>query len=527
MANATQSRKPLSSAFSVGNFTLPLALTLLLFFLSYTPRVQSNSALVLSFWAAVLILLSWQTYLYWLSTRSGKQHSFHIAIHSQHYIQALVQFSVYLYWGYYWRPVYDHMLLLLAQLIFAYIFGMLLSWARGRDYVLGFGPIPIIFSTNLFLWFRDDWFYMQFLMIAVGFMGKEYVRWNREGRSVHIFNPSAFALGLFSLVLIVTNSTNLTWAPLISSNLTLAPNIYLFLFLAGLVVMHFFAITLVAGSAALTLFGASAIYAGITGVPYFLDSDIPAAVFLGLHLLITDPSTSPRTPLGKMIFGVLYGFAVFALYTILEFFGAPTFYDKLLCVPLLNLSVIAIDRAVRSINSEAWLNVWNPAWFGGRANLAHMSFWVVVFSVMTFLERTDGQHTGDSLPFWEQACVEGRSGACDRLLLIESTYCGDNSAWACNELGRHYREGAITDRDEQRAYNYFAQACELKFQAACLNLRSEDGIIAALPKELDLRLMLRQGGKNLLELRVPELYSKACDHDWQFACQGSSVEASL
>ena len=53
---------------------------------------------------------------------------------------------------------------------------MLLSWARRRDYTLGFGPVPTILRVNLFLWFRDDWFYMQFLMIALGFLGKEYAR---------------------------------------------------------------------------------------------------------------------------------------------------------------------------------------------------------------------------------------------------------------------------------------------------------------------------------------------------------------
>ena len=116
---------------------------------------------------------------------------------------------------------------------------MLLAWSRRRDYILGFGPFPIILSINLFLWFRDDWFYMQFLMIAVGFMGKEYLRWQREGRRVHIFNPSAFALGLFSLVLILTNTTSLTWGQEIASTLTLAPNIYTFLFLIGLVVSRF------------------------------------------------------------------------------------------------------------------------------------------------------------------------------------------------------------------------------------------------------------------------------------------------
>ena len=83
--------------------------------------------------------------------------------------------SVFAYWGYFWRPVYDHAWLLVGQLLFAYAFDMLLSWSRRESYGLGFGPFPIIFSTNLFLWFRDDWFYLQFLMLAVGFMGKEVV----------------------------------------------------------------------------------------------------------------------------------------------------------------------------------------------------------------------------------------------------------------------------------------------------------------------------------------------------------------
>ena len=66
--------------------------------------------------------------------------------------------------------------------------------------------------------------------------------------------------------------------------------------------MYFFSITPVTASAAATLFGASALYSAVTGVPYFLDSEIPSAVFLGLHLLVTDPSTSPRTPFGRSDF---------------------------------------------------------------------------------------------------------------------------------------------------------------------------------------------------------------------------------
>ena len=500
-----------------------LSLTLVLFLGSFLARVQDNVILQWSFWGAVLALILWQIVLFTrLKNRSARQ-SIVLAIRPQHYVQALVQFSLYAYWGYYWQPVYDHAWLLVAQLLFAYNFDMLLAWSRGKSYMLGFGPFPIIFSINLFLWFRDDWFYMQFLMIAAGFLGKEYVRWQRDGKSTHIFNPSAFALGLFSLLLIISNTTDLTWGQEIASTLTLAPNIYAFLFLIGLIVMYFFSITLVAGAAAIMLFGLSALYSGATGVPYFLDSEIPAAVFLGLHLLITDPSTSPRTALGKTVFGALYGLGVFALYAFLSAIGVDTFYDKLLIVPLLNLCVIGIDRLVQSIHSRSVLNVWPEAWVNNkswvaRANVAHMTIWAGFFLAMTSMGATDGRHTGDSLPFWQQACQRDLRNGCTRLVQLEVTYCGDNAAWACNELGAQYFQGRIVPVDSDLGLSYFSKACELRFQAACLNLLDPSIITHEVPHELDLRLLLRQGGLNLMEMSGSDLLAKACEHNWEFAC---------
>ncbi|MEX2469415.1 MAG: hypothetical protein WD396_06650, partial [Pseudohongiellaceae bacterium] len=494
---STRSSSP-EAGMKRGPFALPLVMTGALLLLSFLPRIQDNRILLVSFYGAAAGLLLWQGLQFLQARRRGEFYGFTILLRPQHYVQAMVQMSVYLYWGYFWRPVYEHASLILAQILFAYAFDMLLSWSRRRDYTLGFGPVPIILSINLFLWFRDDWFYMQFLMIALGFLGKEYIRWQREDRNVHIFNPSAFALGLFSLVLLSTGTTDLTWGQEIASTLTLAPNIYTFLFLAGLVVMYFFSITLVAGMAAITLLGFSALYSASTGVPYFLDSEIPAAVFLGLHLLITDPSTSPRTPLGKLFFGVLYGVGVFALYMLLGALGTPTFYDKLLCVPLLNLSVIAIDRAVRSIDSEDWTNVWRNNWLGGRANLAHMAVWVLLFAGISLLGKMDGRHTGDSLPFWEQACAEGRSNACARLVQLQQTYCNDSAGWACNELGAHYRRGEIVAANRELSMAWFGRACELRFQPGCVNLLEQESIARADPRELDLRLMLREGGRNLM-----------------------------
>ena len=197
---------PAQGAAAVGVHVWPLALTASLVLLAFVPRVSSSPVLARSFWAAAAVLGMWQAWLYW-HARGVATPSVTVAFRPQHYLQALVQLSVFLYWGWFWRPVYDHAWLLVSQLVFAYAFDMLLAWSRRQPYVLGFGPFPIIFSTNLFLWFRDDWFYLQFLMLAVGFMGKALVRWDRDGHRTHIFNPSAFSLGLFSVVLIVTRTT--------------------------------------------------------------------------------------------------------------------------------------------------------------------------------------------------------------------------------------------------------------------------------------------------------------------------------
>lgn len=497
---------------------MPLFLTLGLLLISLTDRVQGTPVLVGSFWGSAVVLLAWQVWL-WPRMKAGSAApAFTVVLRRQHYLQGCLQLAVFAYWGWYWRPVYDFAWLLAAQLVFAYAFGMLLAWSRRQPYVLGFGPFPIILSTNLFLWFRDDWFYLQFLMIAVGFVGKELVRWNRDGRRVHIFNPSAFSLGLFSLLLIVTNASDLTWGQEIATTLSVAPRIYTFLFVVGLLAMYSFSITPIAATAAATIFGWSALYSALTGVPYFVDSEIPTAVFLGLHLLVTDPSTSPRTPLGKAVFGALYGAGVVVLFALLEAVGAPTFYDKLLAVPLLNLSVQWIDRLARSIRDSRLWSQAGPGWRSASANPAHVAVWVGFFALMTVAGRTDGRHTGDSLPFWQQACAEGRRNACDRLVQLEYAYCADNAGWACNELGTHLAEGRVLDTDPDLARGYFARACELRFQPGCLNLLDPDGLVRASPRMIDLRVLLREGGENLTDTSEEVVYARACEHGWEGAC---------
>ncbi len=383
-----------------------------------------------------------------------------------HYVQAMVHTSIFIYWGWYWRPVYDHAGLIIAQLVFAYGFDMLLSLLRRRQWTIGFGPFPIVFSTNLFLLFKPEWFYLQFAVIATGILGKEFIRWNRDGKNTHIFNPSAFSLFVFSVVLILTDTTSWTFAEEIATTLNEPPHIYVHIFLVGLLVQFLFSVTLVTLMSALALVILNLAYTQITGTYFFIDSNIPIAVFLGLHLLITDPATSPRTATGKAVFGLLYGIGVFALYGLLGAAGAPTFYDKLLCVPLLNLMVPAIDRFAHRLKPALARGGTIYSEITPRANRMHMVLWIGLFGLMYWTSFVGPGHKGTDMNFWEQACDDGRHNGCETLFTISRNNCGSGDANSCVRAGRLIADQpGLTTRLEEG--HLLSRGCDLGNARSC------------------------------------------------------------
>jgi len=450
-------------------FALPLTLTVLLCAFAFLTPARSNPTLVWTFCGVGVGLLFWQLILLFQVARSGRRITLEFGPAKAHYIQAILHLSIFAYWGFYWRDVYSEAYLIAAQVVFLYVFDMLLCWSRRDRWRLGFGPLPIIFSTNLFLWFKDDWFFFQFLMVATGALGKEFIRWQKDGRKTHIFNPSGFSLSVFSVVLILTGTTDYTWGNEISTTLNLAPNMYLWIFLVGIIVQYLFSVTLMTLSAAAALWLLNLVYTQVTGVYFFVDTSIPIAVFLGLHLLVTDPSTSPRTNLGRVIFGSLYGLSVAALYALLELGGAPRFYDKLLCVPLLNLSVQMIDRlAGASVLRK--IRLWSDARGAQKLNLLSMAAWGALFSFMLSTGFVGGGHPGESVAFWGQACEEKRRKGCERLIRALDFQSENGSSRASNQLALHFLEGRITEQDPAAAAMLFARACDQGDMNTCCNL---------------------------------------------------------
>ena len=500
--------------------SMPLVLTLGVVALGFLGPVRSDPMLFRSFLGAGAMLAVWNAVLFGQARRGGRTFALEVALRKQHYVQACVQGSILLYWGWHWRPVYDSAHLVAVQLLFAYAFDMLLRWSRRETYTLGFGPFPVILSINLFFWFKPDWFYLQFLMVALGFAGKELIRWDKEGRRAHIFNPSSFPLAVFSLGLLITGASDITWGREIATTQFYPPHMYVMLFVVGLPNGILFGVTSMTMSAVVTAYLCGLAYYAATGVYFFYDSYIPISVFLGMNFLFNDPSTAPRTDLGRIVFGALYGLSTVALYALLGNAGLPTFYDKLLQVPLLNLSIKTLDRVARS----ALFRRFEPAGRGrslvsGRRSLAYVSVWAVVFVVMSTAQGVGDRHRGQWLPFWQQACDDDRPYACSYLADMQSSFCDNGSGWACNELGILQ---ARRDGDHEGAVASLRRGCERGFSPACANLdrvASRDGNPHSVPPTLTDYPIILRGSKGPVADRTPtELYALACRQGWPETC---------
>ena len=86
---------------------LPLAFTLGLAGFTFIDPVRDNATLLRTFAGAAVLLLGWNAVLLASAVRHSRTLAVEIVLRKQHYLQACAQGSVLLYWGWYWRQVYD------------------------------------------------------------------------------------------------------------------------------------------------------------------------------------------------------------------------------------------------------------------------------------------------------------------------------------------------------------------------------------------------------------------------------------
>ena len=424
------------------------------------PVLQDHTAARCTLWT-VALLGAVALIALWRGHRRGRALTVVPHLKPSHYLQILAQGLVYVVWASHWRPVVDHLPLLAVQIVFAYLLELLVGWWRHRCFRLGLGPIPILGSINFFLWFTPAWFSLQLALLVVVWLFREAARWEREGGRVHVFNPSAIGLTLMCLLLVALGHEGYAVGEAIAVSQDETPYIYLAIFGAGLIVQAAFPVVLMTMGAALGALGSDWLYQQLFDLPLFGTTAIPGAVFLGMLLLITDPVTAPRTSAGKLIYGGLYGIAAAALFVALTALGQPTYYDKILAVPLLNLMVRALDRWVRGLG-------WARAWASPQLrNWAHMAAWAGIF---VLARPSLVEHRGALPEFWIEACDRGTPRACEAMAQIHLSRCEHGDLAMCHNLAVMYDVGDRLPRDQAQALRLYQIICEAGDAVGCGNV---------------------------------------------------------
>lgn len=399
---------------------LPIIAVALMLAALIAPRVRSEPGLIWSVFGAAVLGGGWVIGLVLRARHRGRTLEIELWPRAPHLLQIAAHGVVYAYWAWHYPPTAEQLVLVGAQIPFAYLMEMGFGWLRYGRFRLGFSPLPIVGSLNLFLWMVDDLFAVQFAMIALAYASREYLKWPGGGR--HIFNPSAIALALVSATLIVTGSTDLARGEEIAVSLGAGPHCYLAIFAAGLIVQVRFPVVLITLSAVAVNLALGAAWTAATGTWYYIDTAIPIAVFLGMTLLVTDPATSPRNGAGQILFGAAYGLSVFGLYTgLAALSGGPwsediTYFDKLLAVPLLNLLAPALYRLGARLTPPGLAGRLSPR----RWNAVHVALYVAVFVLARPALR---EGAGKAVEPWVAACAEDATGACFRLARVYDNRC--------------------------------------------------------------------------------------------------------
>jgi hypothetical protein len=152
--------------------------------------------------------------------------------------------------------------------------------------------------------------------------------------------------------------------------------------------------------------------------------------------------------------------------------------------------------------------------------------------VLNATQAVGDSHPGQWLPFWRQACMDGRPYACPYLADVTLSFCNQGSGWACNEAGLMHialsRSGEDLRRlDPAGAATPLRRGCALGFAVACQNLSVLAGgggrFAAAQPELADYLIILRGSKGAIRERRPAELYRLACREGWPNTCDGTRL----
>ncbi len=289
-----------------------------------------------------------------------------------HALPAILQVALFAYWSLYWSGVVAHLPVLVAQLLFAYAFDFLLAWSLRRPYGVSLGPVPIVLSTNLFVWFPPGQGMLYALVIAIALSSKALIR--SGGR--HVFNPSVLGITIVGMLCIVLHPV-LQYRD-ISHDFDRPPQMALVIVLLALVPQIRLGTAPVAVGAALSMVGTTLLVLSLTG---YRGGPTPwwPPWLLAITLLAPDPATLPASSISRLLFGLLLGATFYVVSRALLFSTGTDFFAKIIPISMANLLVPSFDRAGERLSAR-WPRLRSTA--GGRA---YVATWVGMSAVTLML----------------------------------------------------------------------------------------------------------------------------------------------
>ena len=301
-------------------------------------------------------------------------------IKRSHILPMSLQTIIFLYWSVYWVETVDHMSYVAFQLLFAYLIDAALSLQRHKTWGITMGPFPIVFSTNLFVWYQGSQTWCAFAIIAIAIFSKSYLQ--RGGK--HIFNPSALGISVLGILYMVefsqvgwTNTTVFTFVD-VSHPLTAAPNMTELILMLALIPQFRFPIVTLSMSALVIMVALGDSFGGANPfavVPHGPLHPLWPPVFLAITLLATDPATIPKTANGKVFFGLSLGLMITLGSALANGSGADDYFTKVMPIPILNLLSPRFDSWGKSLPAR-FSKLMEP-----RLNRVHMATFVLLTAI--------------------------------------------------------------------------------------------------------------------------------------------------
>ena len=176
---------------------VPLVMSLGLVALALLGPAREIPALVRTLIGAAIALGAWNAVLVASARHAGRTLALEVVLRKQHYLQACAQGSVLLYWGWYWRAGLrlgpPHRWPTALRLCVRHAARMV---AARHLHAWASAPFPSSSASTCFSGSSRTGSTCSSCMVALGFAAKELIRWDKDGRRAHIFNPSSFPLAV-------------------------------------------------------------------------------------------------------------------------------------------------------------------------------------------------------------------------------------------------------------------------------------------------------------------------------------------